>query len=758
MDNIDTGDRPYMCVLCRDTFSRSDILKRHFQKCSIRRGNPTGASHLSHPHAHVKKAQQAAAKAAQLGHDGDMMNGMNNVTGNPHMVPFGLIPAADQINHMNDQNQLSRQSSMNRLEDTNGEERRNVPAPVMTASSQQQQQYNGNVPTSMSTNINPQLANYNMSQNQNGVPMFNGGSNHNQQSGLDWQTMFTQQGGAQHTYPVPTSTFPNRQQTAIKTEPSLDHSRHDGQPPSNPANGRFGLSTGGRPVDDATYRHLSNQIINFFYSPGIVSNHQNDMNLYFSAENVQHFLSQYAHFHRHFAILHMPTFEACKSFTGLLACMCCIGACYSDRLSPSHVRLITDFLKSALDRDPRILSLLNDDSQIGVARREQDGLEELQALVLLQLLLIWNGTPQQRHSARQVYSRIVLLARKSDLLRVCQRQPLYSALHQPGFNPSTYHPSEFDWHSWIEQEKRNRLMFLIFATDTALGLYFNVAPQFDVMSLQIPLPCDDAAWDGATDARCCAEALGLYGPEAAQVRNVDGTRRAKQPEMHLALNALLHSSYRIQTGTTNLTGKFLLVHGILALIRRAQIEGSSALHYGQASSFANSDWIVNTGQDDGSAPGSANNSGRNTPADGSMSPQAFKAIRTALDKFKQNWDFDIVNQYPPSSRNPRRQGFSKDAIPFYWLANYLLKNTRLGDLEMESEQRFSQVIHLLKFVNNYVRSDGAYRGEELGSVDAIDKDYGATDWTLDMAKLFRPFLDMAESPGVTSVNMKTEAA
>lgn len=122
------------------------------------------------------------------------MNGMNNVTGNPHMVPFGLMPAADQINHMNDQNQLSRQSSMNRLEDTNGEERRNVPAPVMSASSQQQQQYNGNVPTSMSTNINPQLANYNMSQSQNGVPMFNGGSNHNQQSGLDWQTMFTQQG------------------------------------------------------------------------------------------------------------------------------------------------------------------------------------------------------------------------------------------------------------------------------------------------------------------------------------------------------------------------------------------------------------------------------------------------------------------------------------------------------------------------------------------------------------------------------------
>jgi hypothetical protein len=61
---VDTGDRPYMCVLCKDTFSRSDILKRHFQKCSLRRGNPTGASHLSHPQAHLKRSQ-AAANAAK---------------------------------------------------------------------------------------------------------------------------------------------------------------------------------------------------------------------------------------------------------------------------------------------------------------------------------------------------------------------------------------------------------------------------------------------------------------------------------------------------------------------------------------------------------------------------------------------------------------------------------------------------------------------------------------------------------------------
>lgn len=152
-------------------------------------------SHLSHPAAHVKKSQQAAAKAAQLGHghEGDMghLNGMSNVH-NPSMVPFGLIPA-DQM-HMssnpNDQAQhLSRSSS-------NSEERRSGPAPILNPSTQQQ--YNG-VPTSMAQQMAPQMANYNMSQNQNGVPMFNGGSNgQQQQSGLDWQAMF----GAHHPQPA----------------------------------------------------------------------------------------------------------------------------------------------------------------------------------------------------------------------------------------------------------------------------------------------------------------------------------------------------------------------------------------------------------------------------------------------------------------------------------------------------------------------------------------------------------------------------
>ena len=55
---VDTGVRPYECALCHDNFSRSDILKRHFQKCSVRRGNPTGENHLAYSRANKKAKQQ----------------------------------------------------------------------------------------------------------------------------------------------------------------------------------------------------------------------------------------------------------------------------------------------------------------------------------------------------------------------------------------------------------------------------------------------------------------------------------------------------------------------------------------------------------------------------------------------------------------------------------------------------------------------------------------------------------------------------
>ena len=66
---VDTGERPYQCYLCSETFCRSDILKRHFQKCSVRRGNPSNVTHLTHAQAHLRKSGQATPPGPHPGGD-----------------------------------------------------------------------------------------------------------------------------------------------------------------------------------------------------------------------------------------------------------------------------------------------------------------------------------------------------------------------------------------------------------------------------------------------------------------------------------------------------------------------------------------------------------------------------------------------------------------------------------------------------------------------------------------------------------------
>ena len=744
-----------MCVLCRDTFSRSDILKRHFQKCSIRRGNPTGASHLSHPQAHVKK--NAAAQKNALGGEGDM-NGMGNMSGDVGMVPFNLIPAPDAMNNIaNDQPQLSRSSSMNRLEDAN-RDRRNMTDPVMGTSTHQP--YSGDVSGNMSANINPQLANYSIPPPQNGMPMF-GGASSNQQSNLDWSQMF--QPGAHNTY---VNTFPppnvGQTQTAIKREPNGGNPAPAGGMPGRTDAHDAGpfIDWGLAPSDhDDPYQQLSNRILNFLYPPGTAVD-QSTIPLaeqFFRPDNIQDFLVRYTHFHVHFSMIHIPTFRIMDAYVGVIVGMCCVGACYSDRLPTANVREISPLLKAALEGSSRMYASLSEDpnnpstlyeySDFG--HRKQD-IEELQAIILSHILFVWHGTPLQRETVRTTFPSLVALAREAGLLRISNDSTLCSPLHQPQPPARNFTASDFDWHVWVEQEKRVQAMYAIFLFDSALGLYFNTGPELDALEVQLPLPVDDAAWEART-ATECAEALGLYGPEAAKARNPDGTQRCRQPEMNLALKALIHSSYQIQPGTTNLYGKFILIHALLAMMRRVQLDGDAAMNRSNTP-LSQHDWIIGA---------QGGNSGRATPVDGAgqlLDGPTIKTFATALDKFKTNWDVDMASQFPPGLVappglivHPRRYGFSKDAIHFYWLATYLLKHARPVDLRMGPDQRFAHVIHLLKSVREWVVNDGASRGEELGSVGDIDRDYGVRDVDLDMAHLFIPVPKVVESRTIASV-------
>lgn len=541
-------------------------------------------------------------------------------------------------------------------------------------------------------------------------------------------------------------------QTAIKQEPNAGPERAVGIPGGSPSDSTLLPSWGVPSAFPNTYQQLSAKLVNFLQPLGGPASPTTDslLTLVFQPDNVREFLANYTHFHTHFSILHIPTFRVMDAHPALLAGMCTIGACYSERVTPASVRRVIGLFDAALEASSRIYNAVLQDPRSTKYEYQSFGndkadTEELQAIMLDQVLLTWHNPPPQRLRARSVFPRIASFVRKIGLLHVSHNPTLFSPIHQPDFSSQTFDASSFDWSSWVEQEKRIRIMYFVFLSDVCLGLYFNTGPEFDVFEVHLPLPSDDAAWD-ASSASECAEALGLHGPQLAKIRNPDGTQRCNQPELDLVLRALLDSSYQMQPGATNLYGKFILIHAILGMMRRVQLNGSAVLSTRSHTPLPQNTWFVGA-QGGGDF---ANMNGRATPIlvdAGLIDRPTVKMFATALEKFKANWDHDMASQFPPTMPvHPRRYGFSRDGIHFYWLANYILKNTRAADLQMPPDQRFVHVMHMLKSVKNWVLSDSASRGEELGSVGEIEAGYAVDSLTLDMTELFRPSSRTANSP------------
>ena len=772
-----------MCVLCRDTFSRSDILKRHFQKCSIRRGNPTGASHLSHAQAHLKKSHPGPHKnQSSLSNESELMNsnGMGGMS-DPSLHPFGVIPDGsipDAASHMTDE-QAAQANSMKRLSREGGSMTGLGPGGSNPAA--YGQGYAG-IASSMPTGMNPSVA-FSVSHGQNGHSYNNQGyeysststgvshppvaristslydwNNAQQQPGV-WSQVFqspTQDGLAPHyQLTIPTS------QVNIKTEP-----RNGLYPLYTGLSQDLGISSQYFKWSNQNdqYQGLSNRLIRFcFPQDHQITPRSTDMRALLSANSVQHLMDQFFNFQIHFPIIHVPTFRHTQACDGLLLAMLCVGAVYSNRLAATQVREMMDFAKVVIESNCQVYATLLRDlrgpsgAENGIFGSTTFEIEQITGLLLMQVLLTWHGTPIQREIARLQNSLIVGLARKAGLTHL-RTTPPFSALHQPNVVGEHLNITNFDWDIWVDQEKRSRLMYTIFLLDAAMVIYFNTTPVLEMLEIQIPLPADDAAWE-ARSSRECAEALGLHGPASARDRNPSGSRRAKQPEMHSALKALMHSAYDLQPQSTNLYSKFVLIHALHIQLWTAhrhqslELSQTSGHGLGFSSSVGNTplsqnEWVVRSVDPLGSGVPSANNSGRATPVSiGAQSPMVDQLVTVtshAFEKWKKAWDDDMGVQYPPSSTPSRRFGFCRDAVHFYWLAKLLMKTN--SDWQMAPDQRFGYVINMLKQVRAYAISDSARRGEELGSLNYVDKDYGAKDLTLDMAQFFTPINSQTSSP------------
>ncbi|KAH8659121.1 fungal-specific transcription factor domain-containing protein [Tricladium varicosporioides] len=799
-----TGDRPYMCVLCRDTFSRSDILKRHFQKCSIRRGNPTGASHLSHAQAHLKKSHPGPHKSsASMGNENDLMgvNGMNSLGNDPAMHPFGVIPdgsVPDAGSNMTDAQaeQLSRSNSMKRLSAGGGDSRSMTgPGPGGSNRASFNQNYAGAIASTMPPGMNPSLA-FHMPNGQSHSYSqgydFNG-STMPPQSAADMSTIqnarhhFTAASGqqslpeswpqiyqnsAQNSYMQQYNSNLATSQPAIKSEPvgTINSSLFNGLYPGS-ANGLAGVTNfpSWNPQSQSL-QEVANKLLFFCFPDNQIIGRSGDFRKYLTADNIKHFLELFSNFQGHFPLIHMPTFRTSDAYEGLLLGMICIGAVYSDRVTPVEVRDMMEHAKSMIERNSNIYASISQEqsgaagySSVPVGGNPAE-LEQITALFMMQVLFTWHGTPLQREKARRQFPLIVALVRRAGLAVPTPTAPL-SVLHQRHVKTENFTPASFDWMAWVEQEKRSRLLYAVFLTDAAMVIYFNTPPLFETFEVRVPLPADDASWDARTSSDC-AEALGLHGPVVAQNKNPEGSRRQKQPEMHSALETLMRHDLDLQPRTSNLYSKFILIHALLVQLWTSQkqlaqesspqmLQSLAFPSSGSSTPLSQNDWVSRG--IDAPPPGahSASTSGRATPVEAGgpslSSHQLIKSIGNALEKWKKVWDEDMAVQYPPSSSSYRRFGFCRDGVHFYWLGRYLIKNSQRLDWQMAPDQRFSQVMHLLKSVKSWVVSDSAQRGEELGSVSTIDNDYGVRDLTLDMAQLFKPINKQIDSP-VVGVN------
>lgn len=465
-----------------------------------------------------------------------------------------------------------------------------------------------------------------------------------------------------------------------------------------------------------------NSLLTFVFPGGIqesLQEQQNNLDIRscLTVEAIQHFLDLFPNFQGHFPWLHLPTFNFLTAYDGLILVIICSGAVYSDRVSQHQVRALMQLVKRGIERTSRILQNL----ELGASRTHFSAagieFEELLALQILQSLFVWHGGPEERALARAESKRVLYLVRQLDMLTLAgPEDPVcYSYLHslQPGEEAD---PLRWDWRSWVEQEKRSRLMYMVYLWDAAMCVYFNVAPQFSSAEIKLPLPCDDAAWE-AQDAETCAQALGLRGPEAQANVNSSGSLRLKQLEMHHAMSALHSTSVLMQPRTTNVYSKFILIHALLVEIWQIQRQISSPT----ASPTTSHD----------------------------QTHSMYKSINMALARWKQAWDEDYALQYAPAPRSnapPKRVGFCRDGVHFYWLARAFMQPNRTHDWQLPADERLRQVLHGLKRAREWSRTDGAKRGEEPGSVAYIDDDYASEALELDMSKLFRPIQTVSDSP------------
>ncbi|KAJ9635825.1 hypothetical protein H2201_000182 [Coniosporium apollinis] len=824
-----TGERPYQCRLCKDTFSRSDILKRHFQKCSIRRGNPTGESHLADSQSHLKKNRLSTGSVSDMSltnnittstaySDGTFANAFTSLppltaSSNTYVEPLpsmstrtsrsnSLMRPGTGVGNENRRSMSDMNIAGRNIFDLGPEYR---PATTlgdisqgMSAYGMTQAQSAGHISQPFAYNASGTGSDLHSSlglKSEDSNPLLYGRPSiagtgtlqEGQGNALQWPSPF--QTNVQDGFMAPTSMSAGPGTTKAASTLTNNFQSHNGMSQDGMFDSLYTgtASFGGDQIFETwdvdsslnkdPLQAKADALLDFAFSgQNALAPHTDDSNYQalkaiLTVDNIRHFLDQFKNFQGHWPMIHLPTFNPIQANNGLVLTIICIGAVYSERIDAQQVRSFMEVVKSAVHRTSNLYALASEATTEpdALLQQQPSDIEEIQTLFLLSCLFIWHGNEVHRRMAREEFPKVARVVSRIGLLRPAEygqpgtllsSHPGYSVLHQPGPIPDSHELSAWSWAAWVEQEKRLRIVYLVFLIDAAMVIFFNSIPQFNAADVRLPLPSDDAPWE-AKNAADCANALGLNGSDA-QYKNITGSRALKQPDMRQIMSSILQSDGEFESHRTNVYGKFILIHALHVQIwhiqRRASqqvapVPSTTAFSPGGGSApLLKNAWSSANGA---SGTMGKNSSGYASPMEpyGQDAHQMHKALNSALEKWKKTWDRDMDLQYPSSQPVLRRVGFCRDGIHFYYLATHFLRSTRAADWHAHPDVRFRQVFSLLRQIKTHLATKQPFGSGEIGAVGDIREDYGMEGLTLNMKHLFTPIAPHVELPGLQAAGL-----
>jgi hypothetical protein len=189
-------------------------------------------------------------------------------------------------------------------------------------------------------------------------------------------------------------------------------------------------------------------------------------------------------FHKHFPMLHMPTYKITEAPPELTLAIAVVGAQYRFEF-PNSVELYRKARHMTMERINRCQNhtLLLDPAETDNTSK-CGATDNICTIILLMACALWRDD-------------VGLLSEGLQL-----QAPLAHALRQGGLSESHnfYDKVADDWHQWIREERARRTKLIGFAYLNLQAITYNTPPLLLANEIDLLLPCSAVEWD-STDAK-----------------------------------------------------------------------------------------------------------------------------------------------------------------------------------------------------------------------------------------------------------------